>query len=141
MSPFLVKLAQRLGKPKADLCIWDPYYCAGQVKVHLRKLGFKNVVNENKDFYALIEQQQLPPFDVLMTSPPYSRDHIERCLDFAVTCNKPFFILMPQYGTLAIQGRRKGGLWLGEWRASFCGNRSVCKVVRSRLVGGPQGFD
>ena len=49
------KLAQRLGKSKQELCIWDPYYCAGKVKVHLRKLGFTNVVNENmvKSTYLL----------------------------------------------------------------------------------------
>ena len=53
IAPFLQKLAQRLGKSKQELCIWDPYYCAGKVKAHLRKLGFTNVVNENKDFYEL----------------------------------------------------------------------------------------
>jgi hypothetical protein len=55
ICPFLTKLAQRLGKSKQELCIWDPYYCAGKVKVHLRKLGFTNVVNENmvKSTYLL----------------------------------------------------------------------------------------
>ena len=90
IAPFLQKLAQRLGKSKQELCIWDPYYCAGKVKAHLRKLGFTNVVNENKDFYALTEY---PPFDVLLTSPPYSKNHIQKCMEFAVSCGKAWFIL------------------------------------------------
>jgi len=97
ICPFLTKLAQRLGKSKHELCIWDPYYCAGKVKAHLRKLGFTNVVNDNKDFYAMTPEEQ-PPFDVLLTSPPYSKDHIQKCMEFAVNgCNKAWFILQPQY--------------------------------------------
>ena len=96
IAPFLNKLAQRLGKSKKELCIWDPYYCAGKVKKHLQKLGFTNVVNENRDFYALTPAEY-PPFDVLMTSPPYSKDHIQRCVQFAVSSNRAWFILQPQY--------------------------------------------
>lgn len=96
IAPFLNKLAQRLGKSKKELCIWDPYYCAGKVKKHLRKLGFTNVVNENKDFYALTPAEY-PPFDVLLTSPPYSKDHIQRCIQFAVSSKRAWFILQPQY--------------------------------------------
>jgi len=96
IAPFLAKLAHRLGKAKTELCIWDPYYCAGKVKQHLRKLGYTNVVNENKDFYALTPAEH-PPFDVLLTSPPYSRDHIQRCIQFAVSSGRPWFILQPQY--------------------------------------------
>ena len=62
--------------------------------MHLRKLGFANVVNENEDFYALTEY---PPFDVLLTSPPYSKNHIQKCMEFAVSCGKAWFILQPQY--------------------------------------------
>ncbi|EKX45112.1 hypothetical protein GUITHDRAFT_109156 [Guillardia theta CCMP2712] len=96
IAPFLIKLAQRVGKPKKDLCIWDPYYCAGKVKDHLRKLGFHNVHNNNEDFYSL-KPEQFPPYDVLLTSPPYSRNHIEKILVFASECKKPWILLMPQY--------------------------------------------
>jgi len=98
ICPFLTKLAQRLGKSKHELCIWDPYYCAGKVKAQLRKLGFTNVVNDNEDFYAMTPEEQ-PPFDVLFfTSPPYSKDHIQKCMEFAVNgCHKAWFILQPQY--------------------------------------------
>ena len=34
ISPFLTKLSQRLGKEKHELCIWDPYYCAGNFHTH-----------------------------------------------------------------------------------------------------------
>ena len=79
------------------LSIWDPYYCAGKVKVHLMKLGFTNVVNENQDFYAVANTPRQPEFDVLLTSPPYSRDHIQKCMQFAVACGRAWFILQPQY--------------------------------------------
>jgi len=43
----------------------------------------------------------VPKFDILVTNPPYSGDHKERCLEFAVNqlCNssRPFFLLMPNY--------------------------------------------
>jgi hypothetical protein len=98
VAAVLKKLAQRLGKSKEALCIWDPYYCNGKTKVHLRKLGFQNVVNENEDCYAMMEgSKPLPGFDVLVTSPPYSRDHIERLLKFTRACGKPFLLLLPDY--------------------------------------------
>ena len=64
------------------LSIWDPYYCAGKVKVHLMNLGFTNVVNENQDFYAVANTPRQPEFDVLLTSPPYSDGRSDKKLRF-----------------------------------------------------------
>jgi hypothetical protein len=41
--------------------------------------------------------QQVPPFDVLITNPPYSDDHINRLFEFVTQCNKPYFLLMPNF--------------------------------------------
>jgi hypothetical protein len=50
-----------------------------------------------QDFYAIAGTEAAPPFDVLLTSPPYSRDHIQKCMEFAVNSGKAWFILQPQY--------------------------------------------
>ncbi len=34
--------------------------------------GFTKVYNQNEDFYAAIDLNTCPPFDVLVTNPPYS---------------------------------------------------------------------
>lgn len=99
----------------------DPYYCNGTVKKQLASLGYTNVINECKDFYSLIENDNgnellhyyyyfdnylknktnvrctVPNYDVLITNPPFSGDHIERIFDYCVNKqSKPFFILAPK---------------------------------------------
>ncbi|GMI43013.1 hypothetical protein TrCOL_g6942 [Triparma columacea] len=93
---FLNAAASSAGKSKAEIRVYDPYYCDGSVKRHLAKLGY-NCYNENEDFYAAIEQGRTPSFDVLVTNPPYSHDHIQRCLQFAASCGKPYALLLPNY--------------------------------------------
>ena len=53
--------AERLGKPREDLLIYDPYYCAGGVANHLAEEGFTNVYNRNEDFYAVVSSGRVPP--------------------------------------------------------------------------------
>jgi hypothetical protein len=99
ISSFLLALCGQLGKTPATLAIFDPYYCEGSMKGRLRALGFENVHNEKKDFYELIRTNTLPEFDVLVTNPPYSADHMERLLRFCTgeQCRKPWFLLVPNY--------------------------------------------
>ena len=92
--PLLHELAGMLGR---DLTIYDPYYCAGAVVRHLRARGFSKVYNRNEDFYRVQREHRVPYFDVVVTNPPYSGDHIERMLDFCVASKKPFFCLVPNY--------------------------------------------
>lgn len=75
--------ARAIGKARADLIIYDPYYCNGGIKGRLGSLGFKKVLNENEDFYDNIEKGNIPDYDVLLTNPPYSGIHIEKLLKFA----------------------------------------------------------
>ena len=63
----------------------------------MKRLGFDNVRNENQDFYKLIDADNLPEHDILMTNPPYSDDHIDRLLRFLSTHDKPFCLLMPNW--------------------------------------------
>ena len=44
--------------------------------------------NKNEDFYELIDNDQVPDFDVLVTNPPYSADHVERLLRFCFLSDK-----------------------------------------------------
>ena len=83
-----------ISKPK-KLRIYDPYFCDG-VKRHLASIGFTNVYNENRDFYA--EPLDREKYDVLVTNPPYSGSHVERLFRFCARLgNKPFFLLLPHH--------------------------------------------
>jgi hypothetical protein len=64
---------------------------------NLAKLGFQSVYNRPEDFYAKIEAGTVPSFDVLVTNPPYSGDHMRKLLQFATQCGKPWLLLVPNY--------------------------------------------
>ncbi|GAX73315.1 hypothetical protein CEUSTIGMA_g769.t1 [Chlamydomonas eustigma] len=83
LEPILFRLATLLGKTKNTLKIYDPYYCAGAVKRNLALLGFTDVYNKNEDFYEVQASNSCPVFDVLITNPPFSGDHMERVVQFA----------------------------------------------------------
>jgi hypothetical protein len=97
VEPLLFRLAERLGRTKATLRIYDPYYCEGSMVRHLARLGFTSVHNVNEDCYAVWEHGRTPEFDLLVTNPPYSADHMQRCLSFAVACGKPWLLLLPNF--------------------------------------------
>ena len=86
-------LAEKRNKAKKDLLIYDPYYCAGRVKKHLASLGFTNVYNKDEDFYTAA----VPEYDVLVTNPPYSGDHLDRLLRFCSKSAAPWLLLLPNY--------------------------------------------
>ncbi len=81
--------------------VYDPYYCNGSTKILLQQLGFQKVVHEKRDFYKDIANKKVPPHHTLVTNPPYSDDHKEKCLDYCVKgfleYNRPFFLLIPSY--------------------------------------------
>lgn len=97
IAPILQLVAAVLNKSPKSLRIWDPYYCAGSVQRHLRAVGFPLVYNVNEDFYKVVASGQLPEHDVLLTNPPYTGDHVERFIRFAVENGKPWFLLVPDY--------------------------------------------
>lgn len=92
----------QIGAPKETLRIYDPYYCDGAVVNNLQSLGFPNVYNQKEDCYLRWSSHgdPLPPFDVLVTNPPYSENHIEKLMQFVTSAtfgDRPWFLLMPQW--------------------------------------------
>ena len=76
IASFLDLVASQLGKNRSMLSIFDPYFCAGATKECLRSLGLHSVCNECEDFYNLICEGRVPPYDVLVTAPPYAKVHM-----------------------------------------------------------------
>lgn len=81
--------------------LYDPFYCNGRTEVLLKGLGFTNVIHRCRDFYKDVDDRTVPDHDTLITNPPYSDDHKEKSLTFALeqirTKGRPFFLLMPNY--------------------------------------------
>jgi hypothetical protein len=88
-------------RKRQDHVLYDPYYCNGRTATLFQQLGFKKVVHAKRDFYKDISNQQVPQHDTLVTNPPYSDTHKEKCLEFCVRQfqqdKRPFFLLMPNY--------------------------------------------
>ena len=97
VAPMLEQLALALGKTKATVRIYDPYYCDGRVVSLLGALGFPLVYNRREDFYDKVARAQTPDFDILLTNPPYSGDHPARILDFCCASGKPWLLLVPNW--------------------------------------------
>jgi hypothetical protein len=86
-----------MGKSPKELVVYDPYFCNGAVMKHLACRGFPAVYNKNEDFYRMIEEGRTPEYDVLVTNPPFSGDHVEKMFRFCVNSGKPFLCLVPNY--------------------------------------------
>lgn len=97
LEPILYRMSSRLKKRKDEIIIYDPYYCQGSCIKHLTSLGFSKVHNDNRDCYADWASNSVPPFDVLITNPPYSADHIKRAVEYCVSCGKPWCLLIPAF--------------------------------------------
>ena len=85
----------------SQLSIYDPYFCNGRVVYHLESLGFPNVYNRKEDCYQIWKDPSLyPNYDVFLTNPPYSADHIEKLMRHVTSKqnkNKPWMLLMPNF--------------------------------------------
>eukprot|EP00941_MAST-03F_sp_MAST-3F-sp1_P003906 g3906.t1 len=97
IAPFLTFIAEQKRIKSEKLKIYDPYFCAGSMKQHLGQLGFENVYNENEDFYKVKREGKIPENDVIITNPPFSGKHKEKCLEFLVESGKPWLCLLPNY--------------------------------------------
>lgn len=88
-------------KGRKNHIIYDPYYCNGRVAEYLRQLGFEKVEHAKRDFYRDVADQTVPHHHTLITNPPYSDTHKEKCLNFCIeqfrAKKRPFFLLMPNY--------------------------------------------
>ena len=91
--PILNKLCSSFGEEKHSMKIYDPYFCDGSVVKHLSSLGFSSVYNKKEDCYAVWKSNSEPRFDVFLTNPPYSEDHIEKLMKYVTSSsfgNKPW---------------------------------------------------
>jgi hypothetical protein len=97
-----------VGNRKAEATIYDPYYCAGRAATLLNNVFQQRrlqqsirIQHEKRDFYRDIQMNTVPQYDILVTNPPYSSNHKERCLDYAIhqlkQYGRPYFLLMPNY--------------------------------------------
>lgn len=93
----IVPILKRLTPKNAELRVYDPFFCDGAVKRHLESLGFADVYNEREDFWQVAAENRMPPFDVLVTNPPFSGDNIEKLINICLKLDKPFFMLVPNW--------------------------------------------
>eukprot|EP00796_Vickermania_ingenoplastis_P002495 gene2495-1555_t len=95
----VVRELRDLVRPSAPdrFSVYDPYYCSGAIAKIWERFGVSNFIHENRDFYADIESGSIPAFDMLVTNPPFSDDHIQRLLKFLLDQDKPWAFLAPEY--------------------------------------------
>jgi hypothetical protein len=60
ITPLLHTLSSLAGMADEELTVYDPYWCEGSVVGHLGSLGFKSVINRNRDFYMDIKKRAIP---------------------------------------------------------------------------------
>ena len=109
--PLLQYCLKRRNKSD-EAVIYDPYFCTGSAATLMEKTFVANkdglpfplqvrIHHKKVDFYVDIQQNTFPQYDILVTNPPYSSNHKERCLEFAVNqlkaSGRPFCLLMPNY--------------------------------------------
>jgi hypothetical protein len=102
--PLLHAAARSFSSSSSTLKIYDPYYCDGSVIKHLSTLGYSNVYNKKEDCYKVWQMKSSEPkYDILITNPPYSEDHIERLITYVTsqttlgTTTKAWLLLMPTW--------------------------------------------
>jgi hypothetical protein len=98
----ILPLLDSINSSREEHIIYDPYFCDGRTKrILMDELGFPNVVHECRDFYKDIATEQVPNHHTLITNPPYSDQHKEKCIEYCLEQlkgkNRPFFVLMPNY--------------------------------------------
>ena len=96
--PLLQQVCQ--DKRPDELHIYDPYYCNGATIRNLVSLGFTSVYNCNEDCYQRWSSDRYPKFDVLITNPPYSGDHLERLVRHVTSPafgKRAWFLLLPNF--------------------------------------------
>ena len=97
IDDIIATYAISIGKHRSNVSIYDPYYCEGHMIERLHSLGYRDIYNKKEDFYEMISLDRVPSYDVLVTNPPYSTDHMEQLLRFVMKSTKPWFLLLPNY--------------------------------------------
>jgi hypothetical protein len=126
IAPILSLIRSSIGV-NGSIKLYDPYFCAGSAATHLRALGYPDVFNRPVDFYAAQSSlpPRIPPFDVLVSNPPFSSDHPRRSMTFALESRRPFFLLLPNFEACSS--------WLLELLTS-CGHSLLYLAPHKRYV-------
>lgn len=95
--PIIISIKIYKQSQLEDIQIYDPYYCNGNIKIRLQSLGLNinKIQNEPIDCYQAQKKNLVKPFDLLLSNPPYSGDHIRRCIQYSVKSKKPWLLLLP----------------------------------------------
>lgn len=77
--------------------IWMPFYYDGVCKKHVKQLGFRDVVHEDKDFFERVKDQTfMKNVALVWDNPPYTGVGIkEKIFQALVTAGVPFILLLP----------------------------------------------
>jgi len=77
--------------------VWMPFYYDGACAAYLRRLGFKNVVHTNDDFFERVADKRfMASIDLVWDNPPYTTSETkERVLRALAACGKPWAMLLP----------------------------------------------
>ena len=104
IAPLLQSYGRRIHSGKESskqLSIYDPYFCNGRVARQLESLGFPEIYNRKEDCYEVWrDSSRYPSYEVFLTNPPYSADHIEKLMQHVTSKNnqnKPWMLLMPNF--------------------------------------------
>lgn len=109
VSPLLRSLALSTTTKRSSsfpFVIYDPYYCDGGTTTKLARLGHRHVRHAREDCYAAWEDPSVATsFDVLLTNPPYSGDHLERLAAFFGTPMRDLQGLVSAHARVGAQAR------------------------------------
>jgi hypothetical protein len=126
IAPILALISSSVSI-SGSIKLYDPYYCAGSSASHLSALGYPDVYNRPVDFYAAQASlpPRIPPFDVLVSNPPFSTDHPRRSMTFALSSGRPFLLLLPNFEACST--------WLSELLSS-CNQKLLYLAPHKRYI-------
>jgi hypothetical protein len=143
IAPILALISASLGI-NANVKLYDPYYCAGSVTGHLCALGYPDVYNRPVDFYVAQSSipPGIPPFDVLVSNPPFSKDHPRRSMSFALASARPFLLLLPNFEAcstwlselLSCQQKQETLLYLAPHKRYVCRSPSSLRCGSNKAL-------
>ena len=97
VAALLRALAAEKGEDSSPFRIYDPYYCRGGIRTRLLPLlpTTFTIYNAPEDFYRVKREGRCPDHGVVLTNPPYSRDHVRRAIEYYVSRKAPWIMLLP----------------------------------------------
>ena len=145
VAPFVTELARHILPPsasdtakaaagmtqeqqlRAQVQLYDPYYCAGGALRRLAAIGFTRVHNRQEDFYAVLKKGKVPDHDILLSNPPFSADHPQRALHFAACGSRRARARTHAHAHAHARGAGGGGAGAGAGAGKESSTASRCR--------------